>query len=708
MSPKKPAKRPRSPRTRVAEADVPVVDRPNDAGLPGRPRPLPAHFGRPPRPAPHPIDGLPHKLPHRIPRPIPPRPRRPPGLRVIRLQFIATTASIQYNPALLTPVVTAMNAFFQPGRIEFVYDPQADFAVEDNTLLDQDWELIDAGSLSNPQTIEPAVDSSRFQAERQRVARQHLGKLVVYISLGSQLTFQNGTWVIQERGYHYSSVSAEYVATAAVYWRTPNGSIDPQTLAHEIGHYLHLQHTMGSMPDTVAAAATILKDAVDRWGVDVNEALRVFDADLPFIVDTPPDAGPTLFTNANGSACGAPDFVDVPVTFASGATRTYRIEPDRRLLMSYFKGCPQADRFSPQQFVRMRVALEHGNRNHLVTRASTWVARRPAVCSIAGTPSVVMQDCTSSPWFGEWTGESFALRPRWEWLGGYVEELSVVAGAGGEIDLVARDFDGQAFHKAFRGGVWAPALGWNALTSRRFAWGPVVASSAPGTLDAFAVAADGTLWWAANSNGMWGTWRSIATQCMGAPAVVPPQPFRLDVVVWKDDRSLAHATLNAGTWSAWQPIAGEVAAPPSMASWGFGRLDLVVRGTDNAIYHQWFDGGAWNGWWEYQGGTFTGQPIVLAPMLNTLDIVARDGDGHVWHKAWLGNSWTPSLTQWRSLGGEIVDSPAITASVVPGGRRLDVFGRARDGALLHCQLDPDGTQRPAPLAFTREDALTEY
>ena len=167
----------------------------------------------------------------------------------IRLQFIATTNTIVFDPQLLVPVVTAMNAFFDAGKITFVYDPARDFVVEDNTLLDQDWELVDMGSLGNPEALPPTVDVTRFHDERQRVAAQHLGKLVVYISLGSYLEWQGaGGWAVRERGFHYSSTSAAYVATAAVYWRTPGGSIDPSTLGHEIGHNLHEFHTMFYMP----------------------------------------------------------------------------------------------------------------------------------------------------------------------------------------------------------------------------------------------------------------------------------------------------------------------------------------------------------------------------------------------------------------------------------------------------------------------------
>ncbi len=308
----------------LQETDIPVALRSRLEHV-ARPLHVPIHIGLPPGLPPQPIDGIPHPPPERLPAPLPrPRPRTW-ITRTVRLQFIATTNTIAFDPQLLVPVVTAMNGFFGPGKIEFVYDPARDFVVEDNTLLDQDWELVDVGSLSNPESIPPTVDDTRFHKERQRVAAQHIGKLVVYISLGSNLEWQGtGGWAVRERGFHYSSTSADYVATAAVYGRPPGGSIDPNTLAHEIGHYLHEFHTMGYMPTTIAAAADSIRTAVDSWGWSRNQALRVFDADYPFVIDTPPDPGPDLFAAANGAACGGPDYVDVPVTFANGSQQTFR------------------------------------------------------------------------------------------------------------------------------------------------------------------------------------------------------------------------------------------------------------------------------------------------------------------------------------------------------------------------------------------------
>ena len=627
----------------------------------------------------------------------------------IRLQFIATTNTIAFDPQLLVPVVTAMNAFFDAGKITFVYDPARDFVVEDNTLLDHDWELVDVGSLNNPEALPPTEDGTRFHEERQRVAAQHLGKLVVYISLGTFLVWQGaGGWAVVERGGHYSSTSAAYVKTAARYWRLPGGSINPETLAHEIGHYLHEFHTMFHMPKTVAAAADLIRTAVDAWGWSKSQALRIFDGDYPFVLDTPPDPGPELFVAANGAPCGGPDTVDVPVTFANGTQQTFQLQPARTNLMSYF-GCPGVQRFSTGQFLRMRVALEHGNRNHLLTGYGSWIPAPPAVTSTSGGGTGVMVlDVTSSPWFGTWESEDAVLRTTWDWLGGYVESAACTSDAPGNIDAAARAFDGGIYHKSRRAGVWSPAFSWTRVGSVVFAGDPVLVSWGPGRLDLFAVTATGSLDWSRKAGAGWSGWTSIGNGFMGTPAVVCPQPNRIDVVAWRTNRSLSHSSYDGTRWSAWQSLSGVVDAPPALASWGPGRLDLVARGTDHALYRKWMTFAGWTTQWEYIGGNFVGTPAIVASPGNRLDIVARAADDSVWHKAWNGATWVPGLTRWRPLGGAIVDSARLLSTPTIGGRRLDVFARARDGSLLHAGVDPSGAQIPGAMSFTRDPFPTNW
>ena len=190
--------------------------------------------------------------------------------------------------------------------------------------------------------------------------------------------------------------------------------------------------------------------------------------------------------------------------------------------------------------------------------------------------------------------------------------------------------------------------------------------------------------------------------------MVCTQPNRIDVVAWRTDRSVSHSSYDGTRWSAWQSLSGDVDAPPALASWGPGRLDLIARGVDHALYHKWMTPAGWTTQWEYMGGNFVGTPAIVASSGNRLDLVARAADNSVWHKAWNGASWVPGVAQWRPLGGAIVDSPRLVSSSTVGGRRLDVFARARDGSLLHAAVDPSGAQVPGAMSFTRDPFPTNW
>ena len=55
--------------------------------------------------------------------------------------------------------------------------------------------------------------------------------------------------------------------------------------------------------------------------------------------------------------------------------------------------------------------------------------------------------------------------------------------------------------------------------------------------------------------------------------------------------------------------------------------------------------------WERLGGIFTSPPAVASWGQNRLDIFGLGGDGAMYHKAWDGSAWGPSLLDWERLGG---------------------------------------------------------
>ncbi len=105
------------------------------------------------------------------------------------------------------------------------------------------------------------------------------------------------------------------------------------------------------------------------------------------------------------------------------------------------------------------------------------------------------------------------------------------------------------------------------------------------------------------------------------------------------DTNFAASTSPAGGW---------------VTSWGNNRLDIFGLGMDGAMYHKAWDGGAWRPSlldWERLGGVFSSPPTAVAWGNNRLDIFGLGMDGAMYHKAWDGGAWRPSLLDWERLGG---------------------------------------------------------
>jgi hypothetical protein len=95
----------------------------------------------------------------------------------------------------------------------------------------------------------------------------------------------------------------------------------------------------------------------------------------------------------------------------------------------------------------------------------------------------------------------------------------------------------------------------------------------------------------------------------------------------------------------------------AVVAWGTNRLDIFGVGPDRAMYHKAWDGNQWLPSptdWERLGGGFNGDPAVASWGANRLDIFGVGPDNAMYHKAWDGNQWLPSPTDWEGLGGGFI------------------------------------------------------
>jgi hypothetical protein len=207
-----------------------------------------------------------------------------------------------------------------------------------------------------------AGDYYSNRAARNRIANQHLGKLVVYINYGTKVEEDTATnqWIVKQRPGSFSNFVDNFVSLGS---NTGGGE-----LGHEIGHYFHLPHTFGPQPKTKAEAEELIRVYVDDQGNSKSDGAKVFDADDALIGDTPPDPGPDLWVAMKGNQCSSSDTIQLTVRLKSGS-QIYTLQPMRQNLMSYFrKDCKQFSKlmfFTNDQIARMQSALETGNRQHL-------------------------------------------------------------------------------------------------------------------------------------------------------------------------------------------------------------------------------------------------------------------------------------------------------------------------------------------------------
>ncbi len=131
-------------------------------------------------------------------------------------------------------------------------------------------------------------------------------------------------------------------------------------LAHELGHYLGLDHPFNANSDDGMALGTYarLSDVLSRRGTEW------FNADG--ISDTPPDPETQAWQNILGmSVCGGGN---------SAVVAGYTLAPERTNVMGYYGCTPQ--HFSRKQRLKMRRALAHPLRRHLTELPQLATVRR--------------------------------------------------------------------------------------------------------------------------------------------------------------------------------------------------------------------------------------------------------------------------------------------------------------------------------------------
>jgi hypothetical protein len=245
--------------------------------------------------------------------------------------------------------------------ITFHFDPETDLEPRrHSSLLNFDATVAPGTDLNTPQDQKPPQDSAPHEAERNRVAAQHPGKLVIFYSGGNQLVWTGARWEHRPiGGGGFSGGNLQFVRMAV------DASGATNSVPHEIAHYLHLDHTHTEETDPAWQNLEGVKRAIKWWvdeaGHDPADGLGVWDGDkrfgdpsLPPVLDTAPDPGPDRYKDAGLDICDPSQELTVRVDLASGP-RDYTFHPDRRNVVSYWDtDCAGGARVTPHQVARIR------------------------------------------------------------------------------------------------------------------------------------------------------------------------------------------------------------------------------------------------------------------------------------------------------------------------------------------------------------------
>lgn len=294
-----------------------------------------------------------------------------PPLYRLRLHGIATSDSDGQNASPVTATTVAnllpeLNEIFGRSRIQIDFDPATDFETRANTYLNRRFGVIGSLESYTDPDVPPPTTTSSYDTARRNAADENRGDITVFFAAPRDLAYSTslGHWtLVPDSGGGSSGRFGRFVS-----WKH---GVDASSLAHEIGHYLHNQHTFVGGVDGVADAGQAIASYIDS-GNPVANGLDALDGDRNYVTDTPADAAGSIFVEQFGDKCD-PDLgeIEIPVTYGNNQHATFTLAPDRSLVMSYFKGCGFENHFSPDQTTRMLDALALGNRRGVLGFTST-------------------------------------------------------------------------------------------------------------------------------------------------------------------------------------------------------------------------------------------------------------------------------------------------------------------------------------------------
>jgi hypothetical protein len=258
----------------------------------------------------------------------------------------------------------------------------------------------------------------------------------------------------------------------------------------------------------------------------------------------------------------------------------------------------------------------------------------------------------------------------------------------GDIDVIWRDGSSNLYDLAYRNQTWSAQA--TITSTPNAASTPAVVSPSPGQVDAFWADSSGNLWQVQSQSGFYGaeTWLPAQQLDVGslatgsAPTAVSQAPGDIELF-WKAADGTLWTDSYTGTWSGPTPLeSGVVTGNPDAVVASDGTVAVVWR---DSLGNLWSELGAPYGWLgavKLGLGGLASDPTAVVAGPSTVDAVWRTQAGTVW-AAGITSSGGPA--QVRVDGAVSMGQPVAAAS---GASSVTVVMQRPGGSLASAIFAP--------------------
>ncbi|KAI1873457.1 hypothetical protein JX265_005079 [Neoarthrinium moseri] len=257
-----------------------------------------------------------------------------------------------------------------------------------------------------------------------------------------------------------------------------------------------------------------------------------------------------------------------------------------------------------------------------------------------------------------------------------------------ETYLHARGEDGSLWHIPIRDGGNAT---WVNLGGQFLSQPASISWNASQRVDVFGVNMDREVALKTYQDGKWSGWSALGEQAASGISAcrVTYQGDRADIWTMSNDRSTQVAIHNfwafGRTWdrtSTQEPSRSTNSTPAVACRNNEYQHDLVLYDVDtSSVLHRQYSTvtGSWLDW-KSRGGSFIGDPVLIAPSDDRVDFFGIGVDHTMYHFTWTNTS---GYTELENLHGNWASVPSVVASA---DDRLEVVALGSDGKLKHRAL----------------------